>query len=122
MKEQEEHKEKMRGVGVRAAELKQGHNRLVSGKIKDFGICSKCGNSKIVEDEFGQIILAICDEIEGKILMLSPARKVKKCSGFWDKSHRGIDELKAIAWLIDIKKDTIGFIKPDYKVRYVDYD
>jgi len=83
------------------------------------GLCGKCQNAIIRQEETGEPFVSCGAYYPPRDIV----RNVVSCTGFDERGQNTVDEMKKIAWILEVKKGRImGFKTPDEvkTVRVVD--
>ena len=98
----------------RSGQLSEKYRQIHDGKISPrYGLCSKCANIRIIKTKLDNEQVW-CQEFTDKTLYLPtclPNKQdpIESCSLFVEKGSMSLQEMRRIAWMIDIKQNRIGF-------------
>lgn len=94
-------------IDANASSIGLEHYVATWGMVKNtkFGLCGDCKNLNYAKSEF-KIIVSECSRFDIK---LNEGEKIIECTDYEQRNSLTLNEMKDIAYLIDIKKDEIGF-------------
>lgn len=69
------------------------------------GLCSNCAHYEYVENDVHQVVFAHCERFEKPL----GKNKVKNCSSFVKRGQLSLNEMYAMAIVLDVPKPKIGF-------------
>ena len=74
-------------------------------QTSEFGLCNDCKHLQLTKSEF-RTIFAKCYEFEIK---LNNVEKITECTGYEQRNTMTLNEMKDIAYIIDIDTKKVGF-------------
>jgi hypothetical protein len=81
-------------------------------KIGGYGLCDTCVYLTTIESNYGTLY-ARCSRYSPQNFRPTKVKPITKCSDYWNKAYYSFFELQQMAWRIDDKKESVGFVKPD---------
>jgi len=81
-------------------------------KTGGYGLCVRCAYFTVIESDYGTLF-SRCSRCNPKSFRPTKMKPTTKCSDYWNRAYYNFFELQQMAWLIDVKKGNVGFIKPD---------
>lgn len=105
----------------KSGQLSEKHRRIHDGKISPrYGLCSKCANVRIIRTKLDNEQVW-CQEFTDKasyipICLPNKQDPIESCSLFVERGEMSLQEMRRIAWTIDIAKNKIGFAPAENKV------
>lgn len=78
-----------------------------------YGICNHCRHFSITKTEF-RTVKALCSKyIETHLFILKSNEPITECSDFHDNFRMSLYDMQKIAYIIDVKRQAIGFIETE---------
>jgi hypothetical protein len=98
----------------KSGQLSEKHRRIHDGKISPrYGLCAKCANIRIIRTKLDNEQVW-CQEFTDKasyipICLPNKQDPIESCSLFVERGEMSLQEMRRIAWMIDVKQNRIGF-------------
>ena len=87
-------------------------NRGRNNTSNNYGLCNSCYHVNLIESD-SHTLYSSCNANSSKYFRPSKIFPVTKRSSYWNVNHLQYAELQNMAWIIDVKNNKVGFIKPD---------
>ena len=101
--------------------LSDKYDQHHSGKVpSSYGLCAKCQNCQMIRTKLNNTQIwcaefSYRDAFRPKLILTSYDRIIE-CSYFLQKGSISLNEMKRIAWIIDVSQNQIGFAPTEKKV------